>query len=592
MSKIITSFKDILTKMSYILTVKQKKYCLVVFLMTLVGVLLETLGVSIILPLVQAMLYPEQILENKILGKIFFSLKIQDSFFMVLIIAAFVVMIYLLKNIYLVYLSYVRAKFSGNIQRSLGLYMMKSYLKRGYPFFLKESAHKLHRGITGDVSGVYNIIYNGFRMISECLTAFAIGVYILMSDFLMAIVILIIAGTTVMITMLISKSKMRSYGQKYRIYDTKMKACSYQTFHGIKEVLVMNKEEYFINEYKESCKEQQKALVGQTVFAEAPAFVFEAVCVIGMILAVCFRLALDGNSPEFVSNIAVFVVAAFRIMPSLGRIANAANIIMFNIPSMNAAYMNLLEANGYTYHLQIGEEVEEEVVFKEEVKLSDIYWKYEDATDPVIRNLNLSIKKGSSIALIGESGAGKSTLADMVLGLLKPFKGVIEIDGIDINTIPRQWHKIIGYVPQSVYILDDTIRKNVAYGILEEDIDDSLVWKVLEQAQLSDFVKRLPEQLDTILGERGIRFSGGQRQRIAIARCLYHEPEILVLDEATSALDNKTEEAIMEAIELLRGYKTLIIVAHRLTTIKECDYIYEIKDGKAIERNKEEIFLE
>lgn len=593
MKQLFLSLKDVVKKMSYILNYKQKVYCMIMFVMTLLGVALETLGVSIILPVVQAMLEPVQLLENKWVSIIVEWLDLKGEYGIVILVASVAVIIYLVKNIYLIVLSYVRAQFSSKIQRSLGVYMMQSYLKRGYPYFLKVSAHKMHRGITGDVAGVYNIIYNGFRLLSEIFTVAAIGMYILITDFLMSMLILLIAGTSVIITFCVCKSKMRHLGESFRKYDTEMKSCSYQTFHGIKEVLVMNKQKYFVEEYEEACKEQQKAMIGQTVLAESPAYIFEAVCVIGMIIAVCVKLFLDGGDLEFISNVAVIVVAAFRIMPSLGRISNGANIIMFNIPAMDATYANLQEANKSEYSIQGQINTENnlgEKHFQNEVTLHKVGWKYEDATENVITNLDLTIHKGDSVALIGESGAGKSTVADIILGLFRPTEGCVCMDGIDIKEIPHTWCKIIGYVPQSVYILDASIRKNVAYGIKEEEIDDDLVWKVLEQAQLKKFVEELPEKLDTILGERGVRFSGGQRQRIAIARALYYDPDILVLDEATSALDNKTEEAIMEAIEFLKGHKTLIIVAHRLSTIRQCDHIYEIKNGKAIEKEKSDIY--
>lgn len=595
MKQLFLSLQDILNKMSYILTHKQKIYCVIMFIMTMIGVVFEALGISIILPVVQVMLNPAQLLENKWIVIAMKCLNLEGEFQLVVFVAFLAVLIYLVKNIYLIILSYVRAKFSSKIQRSLGVYMMQSYLKRGYPYFLKVSAHKMHRGITGDVAGVYNIIYNSFRLLAEIFTVIAIGIYILVADILMSMLILTIAGTSVIITVCLCKHKMRDLGEAFRKYDTEMKSYSYQTFHGIKEVLVMNKQEYFIEEYEGACKEQQKAMVGQTVLAESPVYIYEVVCVIGMIVAVCFRLFLGGGDLEFISNVAVILVAAFRIMPSLGRISNEANIIMFNIPAMNATYANLREANENEHDIIEQTNAEERhgiICFQNELKLENVGWKYEGTSENVIKNLNLTIRKGDSVALIGESGAGKSTVADIILGLFRPFEGTVCMDGIDIKEIPKAWCKIIGYVPQSVYILDASIRKNVAYGVKEEEIDDALVWNALEQAQLKTFVEELPEKLDTILGERGVRFSGGQRQRIAIARALYYNPDILILDEATSALDNKTEEAIMEAIELLKGYKTLIIVAHRLSTIRQCNYIYEIKDGQAIKREKQDIFKE
>lgn len=590
--KFFLSIRDVFSKLSFIINKKQKIYCVIVFMMTVIGVGFETLGVSAILPFVQAMLYPEQLMENELIVGMAEIFHIKTDSQIILFVSVGVIVIYLVKNLYLIFLSYVRANFAGNIQNELGVYMLQAYLKRDYAYFLKANSNKLYRGITGDISGVYNIIYNGFRLISEIFTVVTIGIFILWTDFLMSLLLLVIAGISVIIIMAINKNRMKYLGEKVRRYDAKMKDAAYQAFHGVKEVFVMNKQKFFEEEYADARREHQRAMISQTVAAESPIYIFEAVCVIAMVIAVFLRLLLDGGNAGFISNVAVIAVAAFRIMPSLGRIAGSMNTIIFNIPSVNATYNNLKEATEHEKNVQQYISIKDSasnLEFEKELLLENVSWKYEDADSAVIQNLSLSINKGDSVAFIGESGAGKSTLADVILGLFRPLEGKVYMDGIDIREIPQNWCKVIGYVPQSVYILNASIRKNVAFGVREKEIDDELVWKALEQAQIKDFIENLPEKLDTVLGERGVRFSGGQRQRIAIARALYYDPEILVLDEATSALDNRTEEGIMEAIEFLKGKKTLIIVAHRLTTIRQCNQIYEIKDGQAILRRKEDI---
>ena len=230
------------------------------------------------------------------------------------------------------------------------------------------------------------------------------------------------------------------------------------------------------------------------------------------------------------------------------------------------------------------------IKFQNEIRLSHITFSYTKENGNVLSDLNMVIKKGTSVGLIGTSGAGKTTLSDLILALYKPQHGTIQMDGIDINDIGTHWHYLTGYVPQSVYLSDSSIRRNVAFGIRESEIDDQKIWKALEMAQLKSFVETLKNGLDTQVGEWGVKFSGGQRQRIAIARALYNDPDILIMDEATAALDNETEQAVMESIEALQGIKTLIIIAHRLTTIRKCDEIYEIIDGKAVLRSHEEIF--
>lgn len=584
MKQMIVLVKDLLSKIFDILNRKQRYLTFLVFFLTLIGALLEVIGVSAVLPLIQAMIYPDQLRENALVKKLIAIFHIGGNTQLLLLISFGVVGVYLIKNGYLIFLSYVRIKYSTAIQRELGIRIMNIYMKQGYPFFIKSNTNDLYRGITGDVAGIYNILNFGFRLIAESITVVCICLYMFITDWIMAIFVAAFALISVLIIMLFGKKKMRKLGEDYRKYDMLTRKWSAQAFQGIKEVLVLNRQEFFINRYRESTTKQQSAMVKQTVAAESPTYILEFACVVGLIFAVAFRTIMGVDNTSFVLNIAAFAVSAFRIMPSLGRIANAVNNILFNIPALNKTYettkmKNALENRGEI----LDDKNQKDFSFKKEISLKDICWRYEGGQEDTIHHLNLTIKKGDAIAFIGESGTGKSTIADIILGLFRPQQGEICVDGIDIKKMPERWSKMIGYVPQSVYLLDDTIRNNIAFGIDEDKIDEGKIWDVLEQAQMKSYVEKLPEGLDTMLGERGIRFSGGQRQRIAIARALYFDPDILILDEATSALDNKTEEAVMEAVDMLQGWKTLIIIAHRLSTIKKCNHVYEILDGQAVE---------
>ena len=586
MKQMIVLAKDLLSKIFDIINRKQRYLTFLVFFLTLIGALLEVIGVSAVLPLIQAMIYPDQLRENELVKKLIAFFHIGGNTQLLLLISLGVVSVYLIKNGYLIFLSYVRIKYSTAIQRELGIRIMNIYMKQGYPFFIMSNTNDLYRGITGDVAGIYNILNFGFRLIAESITVICICIYMFITDWIMAIFVAVFALISVLVIVLFGKKKMRKLGEDYRKYDMLTRKWSAQAFQGIKEVLVLNRQEFFINRYRESITKQQSAMVKQTVAAESPAYILEFACVVGLIFAVAFRTIMGVDNTSFVLNIAAFAVSAFRIMPSLGRIANAVNNILFNIPALNKTYettkmKNVLESRGEI----LDDKKQRDFSFKKEISLKDICWRYEGGQEDTIHHLNLTIKKGDAIAFIGESGTGKSTIADIILGLFRPQQGKICVDGIDIKKIPERWSKMIGYVPQSVYLLDDTIRNNIAFGIEEDKIDEGKIWDVLEQAQMRSYVEKLPEGLETMLGERGIRFSGGQRQRIAIARALYFDPDILILDEATSALDNKTEEAVMEAVDMLQGWKTLIIIAHRLSTIKKCNHVYEIIDGQAVEKN-------
>lgn len=579
--------KDYLEKLNYILDRSQKRWGYVVFFLSFIGAGLEMLGVSIILPLVQIIIDPEKMWDNVYIQLLSERLNISSNEGLIFLICGLVILIYLIKNVYLIFLSYVRVKYSCKIQRELSIKMMKYYISRGYIYFTQKNVSDLMRGIGNSVSSTYQVIAQILKIIAEILTISAICIFIMLTDIGLATGVLLLATSSLIVVVKIFKKITQKAGRKYHEYLARVNKASYQAFEGIKEVLVMNRQDYFVNEYEYAYIKQQKASVIQNVSGEAPAYIIEFLCVTGLIVLVGARCIFDGNAKELVPQLAAFAVAAFRILPSLGRISSGINHMSFYIPAINEVYNNFKEVENNSYgetnsinRVSVGVTLE----FKREIKIKDIKWKYPNNGQYILNGLDMTIYKGQSVAFVGPSGAGKTTMADILLGLIRPMEGEISVDGVDLFRNKLGWGNLIGFVSQTFYLNDDTIRNNIAFGIDEKYVDDSLIWRALEQAQMKDFVDALPKKLDTVVGERGIRFSGGQRQRLAIARALYYNPEILVLDEATSALDSETENAVMEAIEALQGHKTIIIIAHRLSTIKKCDLIYEISNGKAVEK--------
>ena len=312
-----------------------------------------------------------------------------------------------------------------------------------------------------------------------------------------------------------------------------------------------------------------------------------------MLLAICIKLTFgwSNNIADFVPQLSAFAIAAFRLMPSIGKLNAYINSINYCKPSLNLIYDDLKAIEDCKGEDAYRPDKDENASFEEAINVNDVVYRYPDSDENVINNVSMNIKKGTTVAFIGSSGAGKTTLADIILGLLVPDKGDICVDEWSIRDNPNKWHSMLGYIPQTIYLTDDSIRRNIAFGVNEADIDDEAVNRAIEEAQLSEFVKTLPEGVNTFVGDRGVRLSGGQRQRIGIARALYRNPQILVLDEATSALDNETETAVMEAIDNLHGNKTMIIIAHRLTTIRNADVIYEVAAGQVSKKTKAEIGL-
>ncbi|MCI2048226.1 MAG: ABC transporter ATP-binding protein/permease [Lachnospiraceae bacterium] len=588
------NFRKNWKKMMYVLTPQQKKLGAVLLLMSFVGALFEMLGVSVIIPLMESMITPENLLKNRYALILINLFRVRSSAGIVILMCVFVSLIYLLKNLYLSFLSWVRARYASKVMRELSVNVMRSYMSRTYQFFLLTGKGDLYQGTQTDPSGVYSILYDAFRIAAEILTILCIFLYLFYTDPVMALSLLVLGSLCAVIMQAFFKPLMQKLGKKYRSYNTRVNKYMHQSYEGIKEILVTRRQNYFVRQYEESYAGYQNAFVGQTVASETPAYIIETVCVAGIIMALGTRINGMDNVTNYIPALSAFAFAAFRIMPSLGRITASGNNLIYFLPSLDAAYTNLHRMAEIREQLSSEADAacEKQVMrdrFCRSIEIDGITWKYENADKPVLDGLSLSIPRGRSIGIIGESGAGKSTLMDSILGLFRPQAGAIRIDGIDIRKVPEAWSRLIGYVPQSAYLMDDTVRNNVAFGIEAGSIDDEAVWAALRAARIDDFIRSLPDGLDTSIGDRGARLSGGQRQRIAIARALYLDPDILIFDEATSALDNETEAAVMESIDELHGTKTLIIVAHRLTTVADCDEIMEIAGGKAIRRDRAEV---
>lgn len=591
----LKKFKDLACKLNYVLSRQQKQYGVIVFICAIISAVLEMLGVSAIMPMVEGILGIDALYDKWYLRPFVRIFHVQSKSVLMMIVCLGVILIYIIKNLYFIAYTWLIKKYTFKINRELSVRVMESYMAQGYIFFVNNNSSKLIQGISGDISAVNLIMTNIFNFMTKVLSILIIGIFILLQEPFIAIFLLVLSAICVLTIQFFYKKSMRKYGTLQREAAWNLNQARYEMIQGSKEILVTGRQNFFKKRFVDSIREQNKCNIKIEMAMMIPAYIIEMACVIGLIVAVAIQIVMNGTSVQTVAGLSAIAVAAFRILPAVGGVSSAINTIQSSIPAFNASYETIKKVNELEdvtdKEIQKGMKlVGEDIRLQNELTINHVYYRYPNTEEYILMDVLLKIKARSSIGIIGASGAGKTTFVDVLLGLLEPEKGQILLDGRDITTLGVQWNKNIGYVPQMVYLIDEDIRANIAFGISTQEIDDEMVWHALELAQLADFVREQPKGLDTRVGEMGVRFSGGQRQRVAIARALYMNPEILVLDEATAALDNETENALMEAIDALQGEKTLIVVAHRLTTIRRCDCIYEVVNGKLVERTKEEVF--
>ena len=582
----IRTLKRMYQQLMYILNSKQKRKLVVLFFAIFIGALLETLGVSSLMPLVQILTDTEALLQQEYILAVINIFSIESVKTLTIMIGIAVMVVFLVKNIGLTISSYLLVRYKADLTKELKYEMMRCYMNRPYQFFVDSDTGKILRGVTGDVESVVSIVDYAFHILTEGAVILLIGIFVVLSDPIMAIGIIFVGALCFTVIVLILKRKMSTLGQLGRAAESKAFSVATQIVNGIKDIMVRQKRHIFLEKFNEANEDNREAQIGSQFASVLPERIIETICICGIMAVVLIRIALGQPNEQFITTLAVFVVAAFRILPAISRLTGYVNLLIYGRPRLEASYDNVKSSREYMESIgnkSDGTEIKraDRFGYEDLIKIKDVFWKYNDAQGDVLKGVSIEIHKGESIGIIGESGSGKSTLSDILLGLYRPQRGEILVDGKSIFDYSVEWSEIMGYVPQSVYLLDDTIRNNVAFG--ETNIADEQIWEALEKASLKTFVESLPNGLDTMVGERGVKFSGGQRQRVAIARALLMKPEILILDEATSALDNETETAVMDAVESLQGTITMIIIAHRLTTIKNCDRVFEIKGGVAKE---------
>ncbi len=621
---------QIIKKLNVLLDKKQKRAMAGLIVLMVIGAFLQTAGVGLLVQVVNVVIDPAAIEKNAVTRALYelSGLESYQSFsitVMVLLILTFVV-----KNLFLFVQQKLTFSFVYTNQFRTSERMMRNYLRRGYEFYLNADTAVVQRSITSDVNNMYALILALLQLLSDgVVSLFVIG-YCFATNGTITVLLAAVMIVLMLVIKKVLKPIMYKSGKDNQDYYSGLFKWISQTVQGIKEVKISCKEQYFVSEYKKCGKGYVDAVQKYSLYNNIPKLLIETVCIGAMVGYMIYLVAAGVSTQNMLDVFGTIAAAAFVLLPCVNRINNQINSIAYFEPFFMGVSDNLQdEISGEKVDMTFATDEEEKLPVSHTIEMKDITYAYPNSDKLIFDHADLTIPVGASVGIVGTSGAGKSTVVDILLGLLEVKSGTVYADGKDVKKHYRKWLKNVGYIPQMIFMLDDTIRKNVAFGVPEDKIDEKRLWEVLKEAQLDEFIKTLPEGLDTGIGERGIRLSGGQRQRIGIARALYNNPEVkeaqldefiktlpegldtgigergirlsggqrqrigiaralynnpevLILDEATSALDNDTEAAIMESINRLHGKKTLIIIAHRLQTIEKCDIVYRVENGKAV----------
>lgn len=579
----------LLHKVGYLFDQKQKKQLVGLAVLILIGGLLETLGVSMLLPVVTAIMDPEAIMEKEPVREVAEMLHIQTSKELIMYMLIVLIVLYVFKNAYLLFLTYVQNTFVTRNRNRMISRVMREFLNRPYEDYLGADIPTVFRLTDSDIPNAFQLILVMIQMITEIVVAVSLCIVLVVNSPLMCLFIVVIfLGLTLIITKQL-KPRLNRIGHRNQTIQSRIAKWRIQSIYGLKDVKVLHREEFFVRNYYESGAVGANVARNYAVFNNLPRLLIETIFMAAMFLFMLLYMMRGGDVTVLVPQLTVFAMAAVRMLPGINRINTYLSEIAYSQPCLDYLYDNLNEnmkkdVNGSVTGLTGDKQPELlKLELQDKIVLDHITYAYPNTEKNIFTDAHMEVKKGQSVGIMGPSGAGKSTIVDILLGLLHVQSGKITCDGMDIFDNYPAWLAKIGYIPQSIYLIDESIRDNIAFGIDADRIDDKRIWEVLEEAQLKEFVEELPEGLDTTIGDRGVRISGGQRQRLGIARALYHNPEILVFDEATSALDNDTEKAVMDAINSFHGRKTMVIIAHRLNTIAKCDVIYKVEDEKITE---------
>lgn len=574
---------DILKKLNYIMDKKQKIHIAVLAVMIFVGGLLETLGTSALLPVVWVLIDESKIENIEILQKTKNLLGIESNRAFIIALLVMLILVYVVKNIYMLLLVNEQSRFISYNRNKMISRVLREFLNRPYEFYLDADIPTVFRLTDSDIPNVFAMIMAMISLCSESIVFVLLSVVMIAINWKMTLFLVGVMGAVSLLILKVLKPRLSEIGQKNLSVQSRIAKWRIQAIYGIKDVKVLHREAFFADNYENTGKVGATIARRYSVMNSLPRLLIETLFIASVLVYVIVYIIQGNDISQMVTMLTAFAALATRLMPCVNRINTYMTEIAYQKPCLDYVYENM-NINALSVESNPAFNVSSvEIKLRDKIELKDIVYAYPNTDKLIFDHAHMEVPYGKSVGIMGPSGAGKSTIVDILLGLLHVKEGTITCDGVNVFDNYPAWLAQIGYIPQSIYLVDEPIRNNIAFGIADEEIDDERIWQVLEEAQLKDFIKTLPDGLDTTIGDRGVRLSGGQRQRLGIARALYHNPEILVFDEATSALDNETEAAVMEAINSFHGKKTMVIIAHRLNTIEKCDLIYKVDEGKIVE---------
>ncbi len=558
---------------------ERKKLSLIILCIVAMG-FVEMVGIAAILPFLLVVTKPEVIQTNHYLSLTYQFFGFADPKLFILFTGGLVFLILVLGNAFSAIVSWITMRFCYNQGTKISTNLLKKYLAQPYVFFLNRNSTDLAKSVVVDSDKlVVGIFINCIQSFSKSMVLLCITLLLFVVEPVLAISVIFILGTAYAVSYAVIRKKLASAGRiasevsslRYKVLNEVMGA--------IKELKILGREQRFVEDFNQKATKYAKAETLSQLSPLVTRYVVEGIAFGGMILIALYLIATKEDISKFMPLLGLYALAGYRMMPAMQQLFVGFTSIKYHFTALETLFQEM-----QLYEAEPTQEKGEALCFRKTLLLNNIHYHYPNSEKTALANVNINLQRHSIIGIVGTSGAGKTTLIDIILGLLTPSQGSLVVDGLDItkNNI-QTWQKNIGYVPQNIFLLDTTIASNIALGVHPDKIDMNAVKNAAKLANLDHFITHeLPQGYETSVGERGVRLSGGQRQRIGIARALYHDPELLIFDEATSALDGMTEKIIMEAIKSLAHRKTIILIAHRLNTVKDCDLIYVLDHGEVV----------